>query len=76
MDTRDGIIVRSKQMNITRGKRDSAYSPWTTERDTKMRTYDRLRKASYRRINYMDLNNYWTAQHHQAYVQGVRDALQ
>ena len=55
-----------------------------TSRNVKMRTYDRLRKASYRRMeryyavtdaDYWKQYDHWNAQKHAAYIAGVRDAL-
>ncbi len=72
-------------MNLTKGKREygidwgEGFYGLTKEqhaRNEKRRIYDRLRKASLRRINYMDVTgNYWTHMSHEAYVKGVREAL-
>lgn len=62
-------------MNITKGKRQTAWEQMHEYAyvypDTARRIYDRLRKRSYRQ------KQAWlkSARSHEAYVEGVRDAL-
>ena len=67
-------------MNLTKGRRETApigpEGHAMRERNEKRRTYDRLRKASLRRIDYMNVDGrYWTHMSHEAYVRGLRDGL-
>ena len=73
-------------MNITKGKRQTAweqmYEYAYVYPDTARRIYDRLRKRSYRRTKRIDYVVHgsigiteWTGYDHEAYVAGVRDAL-
>ena len=72
--------------NITGGLREQVnqfvgYAPFdveelhTHDRNVKRRIYDRLRKASFRKL--WTLEHYYSYEYkeHQAYVRGVRDAL-
>jgi len=76
-------------MTFTKGKRDIGIHTTRggeeyeipTSRTVKMRAYDRLRKRSYRMMeNYYSVGSWqdgprWSVAQHEAYVKGVRDAL-